>query len=90
MEGFSGEVAAGVLSAAEVFEGSDQTRLLEQQGGTKVGRAQEDAGCPSPSESVARQRVEDARQVISATADVVDGEQGTRDVRDTARPFEVR
>lgn len=81
-------MAAGVLSAAEAFEGSDQTRLVQNQGGIGIGIGTKTTrggagdggggGCPSQAEGArrARQRVEAAQQVISATADVVDGESG--------------
>eukprot|EP00752_Nemacystus_decipiens_P002951 g2742.t1 len=59
LEGFSGEVAAHIFAAAEAFESSDHTAS------TSTGsRLCEKDGC--------RERVESARQLVLAAADVVD------------------
>ena len=68
LEGFSGEVAAHIFEAAEAFEGPDQIACTSTSTGSRV-RLCEKGGC--------RQRVESARQLVLATADVADGERLT-------------
>ncbi|CAM9972898.1 unnamed protein product [Scytosiphon promiscuus] len=60
LDGFSREIAEKVFTSAEAFLGSDQTRLAERDDGCGGGD-----GCPTA-------RVESARRLLSAMAEVVD------------------